>query len=302
MEATMMNNIYLDVYNWIEEFHVQRKYADSLSSDETYAYIFNRCMSVYNLPGNYINHIIRTVNVELMKNPFSSAYRRFITGRTRNEIEYQLSSPLTLNDVIMYFSGTIKRFRDFHDWCNDLIVVENLKSCDDTDSLVIVANCIRNLVPISNTDMMLIKDTIRNNVSTRIMDLLYSYNDVINETSINIYITNIVDTIMNLLLNGSVDINTNTVDEMKIYIFSTIDRIVSLVFESSWISSYDMSISEIKRNTLYDIFGIVSLIITDIIDKNTTYYKPDAIVEMITLCYDCINMISDVKYKKRIGN
>ena len=256
------------------------------------------------------NNAINLAIINLMVNPMSFTFRRFISGYSKIEYAYQSTYAFRVQESIAYFGNIIDRFNDLYDFVEDVIskeiqcnssisniglynfaedVISKEIQCNpSTLNIGLYLYTVRSLIKIvDNPDIIL-----ENYIQLQIGNILLSIKKVAVPSAtiddVKAYQHDICSLIINQLYDTdeTVSMNRRSKDMLK-SINSIVESLISPIMTDRQRDIYEAYLIECKTSIIEVISKIILIVLSHMLNMLMLGYDYDKVESVVKCIYTC---------------
>jgi hypothetical protein len=246
----------------------------------------------YSQENGYINHeifnnAIKLAITNLMVNPMSFTFRRFISGYSKIEYDYQSTYAFRTQESIAYFGNIINRFNDLYDFVEDVISkeIQYNPSTLNTGSYLYT---VRLLIKIVNIPYIILENYIQLQIGNILLHIKKVAVPSATIDDVKLYQHDMCSLIINQLCNTD---ETISMDRQSKYMFKSIDSIVESLINSTMTDRqkdiYEIYLMACKSSIIEVISKIILTILSHMLNMLMVGYDYDKIESIVKCIYAC---------------
>lgn len=251
----------------------------------------------YDQENEYVNHeifnnAIKLAIVNLMINPMSFTFRRFISGYSKIEYDYQSTYAFRVHESVAYFGNIINRFNDLYDFVEDVISkeVQYNPSTLNTGSYLYT---VRLLIKIAKIPYIILENYIQYNIGEILLKIKQIVMPSATIDDVKQYQYDICSLIVGQLYNTDETISADRQSrDMLRSIDSMVETMIKVTMSDKQKDIYEMYLIECKKSIIEVISKIILTILSRMLNTLMVSYDHDVVSSVIKLIYACTSTLN----------
>lgn len=251
----------------------------------------------YDQENEYVNHDIfnnamKLAIINLMINPMSFTFRRFISGYSKIEYDYQSTYAFRVQESVAYFGNIINRFNDLYDFVEDVISkeIQYNPSALNTGSYL---HTVRLLIKIANIPYIILENYIQYSIGEILLKIKQIIIPSATIDDVKRYQHDICSLIVGQLYNTD---ETISADRRSKDMLRSIDSVVETMIKATMSDRqkdiYEMYLIECKKSIIEVISKIILTILSRMLNTLMVSYDHDVVSSVIKLIYACTSTLN----------